>query len=715
MSILGKIRKNTWLLFLFVGIFLLVFILDPNLLKIFYENPNIIGKVNGENIPVKEYINCFQFLKLFRQDEPDIYLKNEAWKLLIHEKMLNQQAVKLGIQSTKKEFWDAVSKQSLYSNISDFQNFNGELDIVKFQSYLKKLENTSPISNPRIEEEKNIWLYEKKNIAKKIFAKKYIEMLMYGLNTSLIEAELNYKDKNFFSFIDYIFIPYSEIENRYKNMFSINNYEISDYIKKHKFFYNKKKENLRSLSFVIFRSKPSLDDENYMRKKMENLFYKFQSTNKNSIFVSNQSEKPFDSNFYLKRSLPPILQNFVSNNNNKIGSIFGPIKEKNIYMMAKLTGKKMISDSVLVSHILISHKNAARSSNQRTKEVSKKIAQNIYNILKKNPSLFDFFVKKKSDDLMNAKKNKGSLGWIKYEDKNSIGEFDIFSSKNKKGMIGMTETKFGYHILRIDDKSSFIPSYQFAVIIKTLIPSKKTEDFLYKRVRKFLIKNKNSSLNTLINNARRNKYETIYLKNIKSSQWEIDGLNTEVDKEIINWAFEKNRKKGDFKMLSTSNNKDYILIYLSKIQNRGISIEKIKKDLIFSLKKEKISRYLSNMMNKKFFPKNLKEIAFYFSKKIKKYYKINFHDSIIDSCKEPEVVGYSFSLKLGETSPPILGEKGVFFVRPLKHFFPSKKPSYFSYEMEILNSYLRKNSLEILGKVFMDKSIIKDYRSNILD
>ncbi|WP_185851513.1 peptidylprolyl isomerase [Blattabacterium cuenoti] len=714
MSFLEKIRRNTWILFLFIGISLFFFVLDPNvLLKIFYESPNIVGKVNGENISMKEYIDCFQFLKQFRKEEPDFYLKNEAWKLLVYEKILNQEAVKLGIQSTKKDFWNAVSKQSIYSHVFDFQDFYGNLDLKKFKNYLKILENESEVQNPKIEEEKNIWSYEKKNITKKIFAKKYIEMLMYGLNTSSVEAEFNYKDKNFFSFIDYVFIPYSEIENRYKNMFLIKNHDIYDYIKNHKFLY--KRENIRSLGFVIFRSEPSLDDENQMKKKMEKLFRKFQSTNQNYIFVSKQSEKLFDSNFYLKKSLPPVLQNFISKNK-KIGNIIGPIKEENIYFMAKLIGKKMISDSVLVSHILISHRDAIRSSNHRTKKKAKEIAENIFHMIKKNPSLFDSFVIKKSDDLMSAKKDKGSLGWIKYDDQNysnySINSFDIFSLKNKKGMIGFSETKFGYHIFRIDKKSIPMPAYQFAVIVKTLTPSKKTENSLYKKVRKFFIENKNSNFNKFINHARKNKYETIYLKNIKFDQSHIDELNTEKDKEIIHWAFEKNRKERDCKMISTSK-RDYIVVYLSKIQNRVFSIEKTKNNLVLFLKKEKINKFLSHMMRKKFSNPNLEKIAFYFSKKIKKSYKINFYDSIIDGDREPKVVGFASSLKLYETSKPILGEKGIFFVRPLKHFYPSKIPSYFSSEMEELNSYLRKNSLENLGRILIDKSIIKDYRNNI--
>ncbi|WP_185862638.1 peptidylprolyl isomerase [Blattabacterium cuenoti] len=708
MSFLEKIRKNTWVLFFLIGIAMVAFILDPNVLfKFFTEKSSIIGKVNGENISIKEYVDCFQFLKQFRQGESDSHLKKETWNLLIHEKLLNQQAMKLGIQNTKKDFWDAISKQSIYSYIPELQDNFGNLDIKKLQLYLKKLENISTVSHSQMEIEKNIWSYEKNSIPKRILAKKYVEMLMYGLNTSLIEGELNYKEKNFFSIIDYIFIPYSEIEHKY-NMFLIGRNEITNFIKKHKFLY--KKENLRSLSFAILRSIPSLEDEKNMENKMKKLFHKFKSINKNSIFVSNQSEKPFDSNFYLKNNLPPVLQNFVVKNN-KIGSMFGPIPIDNRYVMAKIIGKKMISDSVLSSHILISHKDAMRSSNKRTKKEAEKIANQIYKIIQNNPSKFDELVIKKSDDLINAKKNQGSLGWLKYHEQNSIGKFNIFDSENKKGMIGLAETKFGYHIIRIDNKSVPQPAYQFAVIVKTLIPSKKTENILYSRIRKFFVKNKNYKLNTFINNARKEGYETIFLKNVRSNQWDIDDLKTEVDKEIIDWSFDKNRKEGDCHIFSTSN-KDYIIVYLSKIQKEGFPMEEIKNNLIPFLKREKINRLLSNMEKRKFFTLNLEEIASFFSKKIIKNYKINFYESMINDHQEPKVVGVASSLRLYETSKPILGERGIFFVRPSRHIYPSKNPSYFSHEIEMLNVSLRKKMLENIGNVLVKKSIIKDYRKH---
>ncbi|WP_341654861.1 SurA N-terminal domain-containing protein [Blattabacterium cuenoti] len=708
MSFLEKIRKNTWLVLFFISISLLFFVLDPNILmKFFTENSTIIGNINGENIFLKEYFDRFQFLKRFREEDPDHYLKNDAWKLLIHEKVLNQQARKLGIESTKKDFWKAIEKQSIYSKIIDFQDEKGQMNLYKFRLYLKNLEKIPSNLNPQIEAEKNIWAYEKNSIPKKIISKKYVEMLMYGLNTSFIEALLNYRDKNSFSIIDYIFIPYSEIKKEYN---IIKSHEIYDFIKKNKFLY--KKENLRNLSFVFFRSHPSLDDEKNMNFKIKKLFNKFKFSNHNSIIVSNQSEKPFDSNFYLKKNLPIVLQHFVENKN-QVGSMFGPVKENNTYIMAKLSGKKMVYNSVLCSHILISHKESIRFLNNRTKKKAEKIAKKIYDLLLKNPKQFNSLVMEKSDDVINAKKNKGNLGWIQYEEKGEVFKekrsFDFFSLKNKKGTIGLIETKFGYHIVRIDDIKDIQPAYQFSIIIKTLIPSKQTEDLLYQKIVQFMKENKNSNLNTFINNARKKGYETLFLREIKNHKWNIHDLNTELDKEIINWSYEKNRKEGDIKIFQTLN-KDYIMVFLSKIQKQGYPIEEIKNHIIPFLINKKINRYLSNIIKSKHM--SLEKIADFFSKKINKSYRINLYKSMIDNYKEPKVVGYAFSSKLYETSKPILGERGIFFIRPLKRFYTYKKLSYFSSEIESLNTNLRKNILEKIGDVLIEKSNIKDYRKN---
>ena len=51
MAILGEIRKRSWLLVGVIALALLAFLVNPDTIdKVFGKNPNILGKVNGEEI-----------------------------------------------------------------------------------------------------------------------------------------------------------------------------------------------------------------------------------------------------------------------------------------------------------------------------------------------------------------------------------------------------------------------------------------------------------------------------------------------------------------------------------------------------------------------------------------------------------------------------------------------------------------------------------------
>ncbi|WP_185882877.1 SurA N-terminal domain-containing protein [Blattabacterium cuenoti] len=706
MNFLEKIRKNTWFIFLLIIFYLFFFIFNPHfLLKFFNKDPNVIGSINGDKIMKNEYIDRYRFLKQFRKEDPDYLLMNDAWRILIHEKALNQQAKKVGIENTDKDFWEIVEKQSIYSKISDFRNENGKVNMKKLRLYLKSMDNVYNNKNAQIEQEKKIWCDEKDNIKKRIIAKKYLQMLMYGINTSPIYAKLNCKNKNYFSLIDYVCLPYTKIEE--KCDFHFNNDDIKNYVTKNQFLY--KKENSRKLSFIILRSEPSLEDKKRMDQKIKKLFYKLKHTNSNFSLLFHQLGLSFDSNFYCQNDLHPILQNFLKKSNKKIGSMFGPIKDDHVYMITKITGKKKIFHSVLFSHILISHKDAFYSHNKRSKKNAEKIVKNMFHIIKKNPTKFDSFVINQSDDKMNVKKHKGSLGWVNYESQYPIRYFNIFSTKNKKGEIGIIETKFGYHIVRIDDQKGIEDAYQFAIIIQTFRPSQKTNNLIHGKVNMFIKNNQNSNLNTLINNARKEKYETIFLKEIKNNQWNIDGIQSGIDKNIIHWSFEKERKKGDIQIFNLSKN-DYIIVYLSDIQNNKPPYTTIINDAYSFYKNKKINEFFQ----KKFRTKNIEQICSFFSTKKKKSYKINFHDFIIGKFEEPKVIGSSFSTTLNQLSNPILGENGVYFVIPRKRFFMKENNSQkikncIDSEINKLNNDMKNNFLEKLGEVLIKKSKIKIY------
>ncbi|WP_185882365.1 SurA N-terminal domain-containing protein [Blattabacterium cuenoti] len=709
MAVLQSIRKNYWIIFMFIVCFVFTMILEVNGLFFFLKKKdNIIGKINKEPIYLNNYLNTLYLLKQFRQNVPDVFLQEESWKSLVYEMLLNQEAKKLGIQWTEKDFWNAISHQSIYSYISEFKNSDGSFNIKKFLIYLKKLENNTS-NNYQIYQDKNLWNYERNNIPKRILSKKYIEMLMYGLNSTSLEAKRHYLNKNWYSIIDYILIPYSEIEKKY-NFLSVKNWELINYIKKNKFLYNK--ENIRTVSFVIAKTKPSVIDKQYFDKKIHNLLYQLKYINDYHDLLSKEKEYEtvFDENFYLKKNLPYNLKKFINDQSQNYNPII--IQKDNVYLIAKITGKKRVSEFVTYSHILISHKNAINSCNHRTKEEAYKTAYNLYKILKNNPSKFIFYVKKISDDSLNAKIYNGKLGSMQYNYNNlqSVRTFDIFDPKIKTGTIKIIETKFGYHIIKIDNKSHPIPAYKFLFLTTTLIPSQKTKIQLLNNVQNFLMTNKNKCLNQLINNARTNKYETIFLKDIKQNDYQIKGLNTEIDRKIINWSFDKIRKEGDSNILYNKNKDYYIIVYLSTIKQPGYSILEIKNDLIYKIRKNKIHKFFKNKIQYKSL--NLKQLSKLFHKNINHNLKINFNQSWIDNYKEPKVIGSAFSLKENVTSKPIFGQHGIFFIKQKKYIVNVIKHSYnISNNMQELNNILRENMIKMLGNILMNQSDIKDYRN----
>jgi hypothetical protein len=60
MAVLSEIRKRPWILIGFLAIALLAFLVD-SLDKVFGKDPNILGKVNGEKSPVKNWMIRFFF------------------------------------------------------------------------------------------------------------------------------------------------------------------------------------------------------------------------------------------------------------------------------------------------------------------------------------------------------------------------------------------------------------------------------------------------------------------------------------------------------------------------------------------------------------------------------------------------------------------------------------------------------------------------------
>lgn len=698
MALLGKIRKNSWLLIVVIGLAMIAFLLDPKTLSNLGKNPNIIGKVNGEKITRQEYLEQIEFYRQLSPNIPENYLFSLIWESILNEKVLDQQAKKLGVEISENDFWDAIGKRSIYTNIEQLQDKKGNFDRKKFTDYLNELKKHAK-TNPQAQKEYKLWTYQKENMLKKLRSDQYTEMIFACSTTDKNPAKDLSQAKNVSTTIDYIFIPYQNYQTRYS--ISVKDEEIKKYIKSHSSLY--KRPRSRNLSVVFFPGKPSKGDIDKAEQEVQNLVKDLKNTDENEAFISTHSEIPYDPNYYSEEHFQDSLKKFLKNA--KKGQVYGPIKELNAYVAFKLTDKKVVSQSTKSSHILISYKGALRSKATRSKEEAKKMAEDTLATIKSNSSQFQALAEKSDDP--SAKINKGNLGWTKHNESNFIPEFQKYIVEQPKGKIGIVETKFGYHIVKIDDKSPPVPSYQVATLQKSLRPSKETENSLYANASKFMEDVSKVGTNVFIHTARKSGHQPLLLKEILPSQPFIQELQTDSDSKIIRWSFETERKKGDTKMFSTSSG-DYIVARVSGIQEEGLaSLEDVKEEITFLLKKEKLAAILSEKV-KKIKASTLEHIAGSLEEKITKNVHVKLSDSQIEGVGlEPKVVGTATGIELKKPSQPIKGNKGLFVIYALERNQDTKSYDHSEKIDKQKNSYNNKVSLAELLKT---KFEIKDYR-----
>jgi len=72
------------------------------------------------------------------------------------------------------------------------------------------------------------------------------------------------------------------------------------------------------------------------------------------------------------------------------------------------------------------------------------------------------------------------------------------------------------------------------------------------------------------NGAKKKNFNFQNPKSVKRFQGQIQGLGTDKDEEILAWAFNKEREKGETNIFTTGNG-DYIVVYLNGKQEAGIA------------------------------------------------------------------------------------------------------------------------------------------------
>ena len=709
MAILGEIRKRSWLLVGVIALALLAFLVNPDTIdKVFGKNPNILGKVNGEEI-TRDELNDQLFImqqQAQQQGQPTKGLEEQAWQILVQSKLIKQQFEKMGLKLTDEIFWSQLQYDPIFAQNQQYFDEKGNFKLQEIKSEIEKAQATNP-------ENYNFWLKNKKAIEYRMMARILFGNITAGITVSKKEAELMMKFRDEMANIDFVKVDYLEFSK--KNNVKVTTQDLADYIKLHPTRF--KATASRNLAYAYFPATPSAQDDAATLNEINKLYLKgtdasngaenFQNTKNDSMFVELNSDVPFIPQYVGLNQVPQGIKDKIATAT--IGQTFGPYKEQNLYVVSKLLDKKA-SDSTQSKHILIAYNGAERSTATRTKEAAKKIADSLLAVIKADPAKFAEGLK--LSDEPNAVERNGSVGWTTPTSPFAPGYLK-FLADNPKGTTGLAETSFGYHIINVEDKKSGSMTYKIAHLAKNVKASDKTENQVLTQATRFIQQTEGKSFNQFKNLAEKNKYRFDNPKTVGRFQGTLPGLGTDKDSDIISWAFDKKRNIGDTDIFTVEGTGDRIVAYVVGKQDEGLADPETVRDQIEPIVKNKLlaKKIIEKINTGKY--TSLDQVAKAFGT-TKANAVVNLFNPSVNGSMEPRVAGAAFGLASNKLSQPVEGMTGVYLVVK-KSVTTNKMPGDVK---QIIQSMAQQNAQQFTGsflKSLQDNADIKDYRIDVWD
>lgn len=650
-----------------------------------------VGEIAGENISREEYQQQVEEFKYNFQagnnrtpsESEMASIRQQAWDYLIIKVAFEDQYEELGLQVTDEELVDMVQGDNISPIVR--QNFTdpqtGEFNKEQVINIIRNIAQAPA-------EQQAQWYSFEASLLPARKRTKYDELMVSSSYVTKAEAERAYEKENATVELDYLYVPYT----------SINDSLVTPTNDRLKSYYNKNKENYktdatRSLKYVAFEIRPSGEDSLFIRKDMESLKEEFKETEQDSAFARANTDGSNAFRAYPIAELPKI----IGSNANilKEGDVMGPYIENGAYKLYKISD--IYEDtlySARASHILI------QAEGEESDADAKARAQEV---LQKAKAGQDFaeLAKEYSKDPSAIK--GGDLGWFK--EGRMVEEFDqaVFD-KNGTGLVNkLVKTNFGYHIIKITEEKTS-KTYKIATIERSIYPSESTRDEIFRKAD--FLAGANENLKEFEAAAEVEGYNIRQSGKITTSQRSIGNLQNA--REVVRWAFTdaKVNKVSDVFEVSDY----YVVAVLTNESEKGVaSFEEVKPQIIREVKKElqaeKIKEKLATLSG------SLSEIASAYGSeaKVSSVSDLKLGDNSLQSAGlAPEAIGRAFGMNEGDVSEPLEAKNGIVVLKVLSKTPAGEIADYSSYKDQIAQSRKNNTSFKIKTAIEENADIVDE-------
>lgn len=678
MAILGNIRKRTTVLILIIGLALFAFVIsgiftaDGGGAKI----GSSVAEINGEDLSIDEFRQKVeQASRRYGANFSSTQLVNTVYDQEVRSALLNQQFEDLGIDIESDQIVEFV-KTSGYAQIPDFQDENGIFNAEIFKSSIADWKVNDPLRY-------DAWLQDEKNIMQAAKEQLYFNLVKAGAGATLNEGEFDYNLTNNKVDVQYVRVPYTSIAD---STIKVSKQEIEAYVKEHKEDF--KQDKSRDVRFVFFEEKPSLEDETAVKDGMAALLddsveYNeatdqndtiagFRNATDLGAFLDRNSDSKYDTIFRAKKELPAVVADSLMSLN--VGGIYGPYRDGNFFKLSKMVSRKP-NGSVKASHILFTYEGATRANPEikRTKEEAEAEAKKILVEAKKEDAVFANLARDNSDGP--SAPRGGDLGY--FQEGIMADEFNDFCFGNAVGEVGLVETEFGFHIIRVDDKEDIV---KIATLSREVESSEETINTLFTEATKFEMASIDAEANQFGDIAKESEFAVRPVNKIKEMDENLPGLGSQ--RAVVQWAFNDDTKVGAIKRFDLANG--YAVVQLTKKYKEGLmSSEDASATALPKIRKERKAAQLIEA-NK---GKSLEDLASSNNVTVSTASALTMKSPTIPGAgREPFVVGNAFTLEEGASSNLLKGETGVFMVKATKKIPAAELQNFSTYAKTLSTS-----------------------------
>ena len=537
MAAIERIRRHSGLLIAIIGLALLAFVLQDLFQSQGRNREYNVAVIDGEKIPYQD----FETLKdknmesrrtsnnnLSSAETYSIY--NSTLDQMVKDHIMGKEYETVGINVSSDELYDQFVGENPHQwVVQSFSNPDGSFNKEMVEYYLQNLNDFAPDARMR-------WLDFERAVKDNRLETKFNELVKASYHVPTALAEKYYQNKNTKASADVIALRYATIPD---STVVVTDKDNKAFYEENKFRYET--DERRDIDYVVFEIKPSQEDRQDALKLVQSMREDFVNTDNVVNFVNANSDRRYDSTWMGRKDVSQQIEKAIFDNGNGKGYVYGPYEDNETFNLVRIVDMQNRPDSLKASHILISYAGAYNSQDTITKEQAEAKANELLAQLRSNPKnegLFAELAEANSTD-PGSKSKGGDLDW--FTDGAMVAPFNEYVVNNPVGSLGIVETIFGYHIIKVTDKTQAQPKVRLAYLTHEITPSTKTYQNTFAEANKFVTESKNyDQFNAAVEREGLTKRT---MPRMNAATYQITGIDN--PRQIVRWAFDDKTKVGD--------------------------------------------------------------------------------------------------------------------------------------------------------------------------